>query len=440
MHIRNKTSVFAFRSTAAATATLLLVLSSTGFAQQDISETSITPPPAVVQVGPVVDAGVEQFVPRSHINVIGTLEIRREAVVTGPEVKLRQICRWSQDQSASFIPIADLVIDRLPSKRPKKITLDDLRTTLNDAGVNQGLVHFTGSTNCLVSCADAATDTPADDQAGLNQWIDQSIKKNATAAVISATSATSASAVGSEGSSLASAKPTVIDGSEVSGSEQFRTLRDKLLTDLSERLNIPVDRLQMSVEPKSTNLLNLSEPTFHFDLEPRRVRDLGRVSWDVSIRTGQSTQKVTVNGEARAWESQIVLTKPMGSRQIIRAADIDERRVLMDHVDDDTVLTREQALGQQAARDLKTGTVMTARLVETVPLARPGQYVSVAASQGGIEVQTVAKALESGSFGQSIRVKNEVSGETFNITLTGPQAGRVGAPPAAADAVSTDSK
>jgi flagella basal body P-ring formation protein FlgA len=182
----------------------------------------------------------------------------------------------------------------------------------------------------------------------------------------------------------------------------------------------------MSIDPKDTNLLNLSEPTFHFELEPQRLRDLGRVSWDVSILTGKSTQKVTVSGEARAWEQQIIVAKPASAGQLLRDEDISERRALVDHVDDDAVLTRSQVVGQLAARDLRPGTVMTARLVKSVPLAQVGQYISVKLTQGGIEVQTVAKALETGGYGESIRVKNEQSNEIFTVTLTGPQTGVMG--------------
>ena len=47
---------------------------------------------------------------------------------------------------------------------------------------------------------------------------------------------------------------------------------------------------------------------FHFDLTPRRLTDLGKVSWDVTLQGGQGGQdgkgerKLTINAEARAWE------------------------------------------------------------------------------------------------------------------------------------------
>jgi flagella basal body P-ring formation protein FlgA len=384
----------------------------------DVSESELVAP-VTVQVAPVADAGMELFVPRNRITAIGMLELRHDAVVTGPQVKLREICRWSEDQSASFLPIADLVIDKLDSQRPKKILLTSLRQTLQDAGVDQGLIQFTGSTSCLVSAADSETNTPADDRTALNQWIDQSTKK-------------AGEPVAAPTSNLPSAKlaadPATVIGSEVNSSDSFHTLRDLLLTDLSQRLNLPVDQMQMTVDPKDANLMNLSEPTFHFELEPQRVRDLGRVSWDVSILTGRSTQKVTISGEARAWEAQLIVARPASAKQVLRDEDVTERRALIDHIDDDPVLTRAQIVGQEASRDLRPGTVMTSRMVESVPLAKVGQYVSVKLTHGGIQVQTVAKAMEAGCFGQTIKVRNEETNAVFAVTLTGPQTGVMGTP------------
>jgi hypothetical protein len=167
----------------------------------------------------------------------------------------------------------------------------------------------------------------------VNRWIEQSANRNQAAAA-------------DAGPQLARA---TISGSEISDAESVHTLRDLLLTDLSQRLNIPVNQLQMTVDPKDANLLNLAEPIFHFGLEPRRVRDLGKVSWDVTILAGKQPQKVTVSGEARAWEKQLVIAKPVSAKQVLRDEDVTERRVLMDHVDDDPVLTRDQVIGQQAS-------------------------------------------------------------------------------------------
>ena len=38
-----------------------------------------------------------------------TLELRGEATITGGDVKLKQVCRWSDTDKAAFEPIADFL-------------------------------------------------------------------------------------------------------------------------------------------------------------------------------------------------------------------------------------------------------------------------------------------------------------------------------------------
>jgi flagella basal body P-ring formation protein FlgA len=97
------------------------------------------------------------------------------------------------------------------------------------------------------------------------------------------------------------------------------------------------------------------------------------------------------------------------------------KRALVDKLDDQPLLAHDQVVGNQAARDLKPGTVFNAKMVEPVPLARTGQFVTVTLTTANVKVKTVARAMESGSYGQTIKVKNEATKEIYEVILTGPQ-------------------
>ena len=47
-------------------------------------------------------------------------------------------------------------------------------------------------------------------------------------------------------------------------------------------------------------------------------------------------------------------------------------------------------------------------------------------ARGGVRIKTVARALEAGSYGQTIKVKNEATKDTFQVVLTGPPEGTLG--------------
>jgi flagella basal body P-ring formation protein FlgA len=62
-------------------------------------------------------------------------------------------------------------------------------------------------------------------------------------------------------------------------------------------------------------------------------------------------------------------------------------------------------------------------MLDPVALVKTGQFVTINVASGGVQVRTVARAMEAGSFGQSIKVKNEATKEIFDVTVTGAQMG-----------------
>jgi flagella basal body P-ring formation protein FlgA len=108
-------------------------------------------------------------------------------------------------------------------------------------------------------------------------------------------------------------------------------------------------------------------------------------------------------------------------RQLIRDEDLIERRALADRLPDEPLATRAEVVGQAAARPLAAGAVLTGRSVEAQQLVKAGQYVTITLQQGAVSIKSVATALEGGSYGQTIRVKNESTRDVFQVILTGPQ-------------------
>lgn len=372
--------------------------------------------PATLQNTPVSEAGTQHFVPHvTPIQCTGTIQMLRTAAVSGNDIRVRDVARWSDADSVGFSAIADLVIDHFYDGNNRRLSLDELRSTLTGAGVNLSQVSFAGNRSCLITHSDAppVAKAPKNDRDVVQQWIDQKDKP----------------ADGLPSSKpLAELKP---DAPAANADTQFHSLRDTIVLDLAQRLNIPADDLQLTFDPKDRAFLNLTEPMFHFDLTPRRMSDLGKVSWDVTLQgDGRSDRKLTINAEARAWERQLVINNAVSYRQVLRDTDFTERRVLVDHVEYDPLLTRTQIVGQQAARDLKPGMVLTSRMVDPVPLVKQGDFVTVTLNSGGIRIRTVATAMESGSFGQSIKVKSEQNQCVYVVTMTGPQEAAMGPAPA----------
>ena len=159
--------------------------------------------------------------------------------------------------------------------------------TLHDAGANLGIIRFAGATACTV----ARGDVKYNDATALQQWSDAKEGK------VRAVGPLEGSAAGAGGVPAAAragiAKPQAADPT-------VRTLRDLIIADAVVRLNVPADQLQMTFNPADEKTLNLAEPQFKFNLEPRRVFGLGEVSWNVLVVMEGGQKKQTITATARA--------------------------------------------------------------------------------------------------------------------------------------------
>lgn len=345
----------------------------------------------------------------------GTIILRPDATVTDEKIRIRNVCRWESTDNAIFQPVADLGVGHFAgSDLYATVTLQDLQTTLRDAGVNLAMVNFGGATSCAVN----RPDVPTQKRMTLSNWIDANHAQLATAVE----------------APLAAPAPVIAQPSPASPpSGPVQSLRDLLTADLCSRLQVDADKLEIAFNPGDEKVLKLSQPVFQFDITPRTGRGLGAVSWDVTITAGGQHQTTVIAATARLWETQTILQKPLSYRQPIRDQDVIEKRILTDQTSDDPPLTKEQAVGQDASRDLKPGTVLTASMVDPVLLAQQGQLITVNVVRGTIKITAVARALENGSYGQTIRARNDVDPtQTFQVLLTGPQEGTVTATPVAA--------
>ncbi len=364
------------------------------------------------------DLDAQKFVPApGRAGPGATLELRSDATVNGNEVRLRQICRWCNSDAPAFLQIGDLIVARFDGQSPfKTITVDEIKSTLHDAGVNVAVIQFAGVTSCTVN----RSDVQYDPDTALDQWI--AARQPAATAVASPTAATPTAAA------IPPAATPALAVDDFAASP-VHPLRELLTNDLAVRLHLPVDQLQINFNPADQKLLNLSEPEFKFNIDAPFVNNLGDVSWDVLIVTETGKKKATVSATARAWEEQIVAARPIAFGQIIRDSDVTHRHTLIDRLPDETILTQAQVVGQQAAHEIIPGTVFTGPMVQSVPLASVGQFVTVTLNKGNVCIKTVAKALEGGSYGQTIRVRNEATDEIYEVVLTGPQEGAMGPVP-----------
>jgi flagella basal body P-ring formation protein FlgA len=391
--------------------------------------------PLAVDVGPAPEKFVAPDVNDTPMQS-GTLELRPDATVSDDTILLRNICRWDADDDAVFQPIADLKVGRFSGNSLyATIRLNQIRDTLRDAGVNLAVVNFGGATMCAVNRPTAQIRQ----RIALDNWIDSASQSAPIASASTSAQAEPAAAVQQPIVSAATASPEV-PAALVPSSGTVRSLRDLLTADLCGRLQIDPNNVEIAFNPQDEKVLKLSEPVFQFNITAENVHSLGNVSWDVTISAGGQKQQASIEATARMWRSQLVLQRPLAYHQPIRDEDVAEKRALTDQLTtDDPLLTHDQTVGQVASRDLKPGAVLTASMVDPVLLAQQGQLITVNVVRGSIKITAVARALENGSYGQTIRARNDVDPtQTYEVLLTGPQEGTVTAIPSDTSSAAAD--
>ena len=332
----------------------------------------------------------EKFITPSHARA-ARVEMRGDAVVNGADVRLKDIAQWGEADDAAMREAGELVIKRFKGEGDSEtIDVRDVKQTLSDAGVNLGLISFSGSMACRVRREGGGAVEVEHDPLPIAPSDARILEENAAEPVKAVPAAS-------------------------------RTLRELLIQELSAHLGMPVEQLQVRFEAKDEKVTSLLEGRNQFQITPQKVRRLGNVSWDVTVTTGSTKKKHVLSTHVQAWQTQLVSARPLSVKQVIQSDDVVEKRVLVDYVSEEAALSRAQVVGQQAGREIPIGTVITPRVIHSVQLVRVGQLVTVMVENGRVQVKWVAEARENGNFGQMIRVRKPGTREEFTVVVTGPE-------------------
>lgn len=324
------------------------------------------------------------------------LEVRADAKIDGSEITLRNVCRWHREDDEVLAPLADVVVARVGQNLPvRQIDLATIKKSLKDAGANLSALHFSGSATCAVRRSDV------DDETFIRML--KQMKEEA-------------------------ANPTkqAENGENIVAEPRQTPLRDLLVTDLCDRLKIDPAHIQVTFDPRDEPTLILGEPRCKFEIDSTGAKGLGEVTWEVVIRTDSTERRATIVAKALAWENEVVLNRPLSKGQTIITNDVREQRVLVTKPTAGAIARRDDAVGRSAARDFERGDVIAAGDLKNPTVVHTGQFVTVSlAREGQATIDTVARAMDDGARGDSIRARNEATGEIYTVLVTGNAAGQI---------------
>ncbi len=150
---------------------------------------------------------------------------------------------------------------------------------------------------------------------------------------------------------------------------------------------------------------------------PPGGRLMGNTAIGVRCPAGPSWS-LYVPASVRRYAQVLVTARPLPRGQRVEADDLRLARRDISRIYSGYAERREEAVGQIVARPLQAGAVVTPRALEKPKLVRRGQRVLILARDGAVEVRMHGTALAAGSAGDPVRVRNLMSKQIVEGTIT----------------------
>jgi flagella basal body P-ring formation protein FlgA len=312
------------------------------------------------------------------------VEIRLCPMVTTtqPSVKLSELAAISGDQELTKKLKEIILCDNLPEGETKTFRAWQIGGKLTELGFHYQEFTLTGASRCDVSYVAPEKDNKDNGESKLITLV--SLKSNENAA----------------------------------------TLQDKIRLLVIENLlskGLP-KTAQVNTDFNSTlkDLLELSEPTYSFEISPNQKNCpwIGLVGLKVKIfRDGQIVHNIPVLVQVQVKVPVVIAAKTINSKARIARGDIEVKPRTMDSFSSDYLLTVDDVLDHRAKKIIQQGMMIQTGMIETIPMIKRNQLVTVIYRKGGLELKMVGKALQGACKNEMISVRNENSKETFRAKV-----------------------
>ena len=340
------------------------------------------------------------------------------ALVSTEQVTLADVAEISGEgaEPAFSLPIA-------PAPGPgqeRVILLSHVRAALGEHGANLARWVFRGSTRCTVK---RPTASPAGgDQPQHHQSSSTVGPRTDHLASISDVERDTSSGKSRPVSTAPAADPGQVDVSPDPVRIDPNTLAGAIHQHVRRRLANISGEPVLRFSPAVARMLNLSKPTYDFQITDQSERLLGTVPLQVAIfqpEQSKPQQVVPTLVEVSVRIPVVVASRPINRKQIIKATDLTVANRLIDRMDQIGLSDPAPLIGQRAKRLIDEGEKLTVGDIEPIPLVSRNDLVTAWVHRGNLKVKGTAKAMGTGGYGETIELKNEASRETFTAVVTG---------------------
>ncbi|WP_321351439.1 flagellar basal body P-ring formation chaperone FlgA [Halopseudomonas oceani] len=152
---------------------------------------------------------------------------------------------------------------------------------------------------------------------------------------------------------------------------------------------------------------------------------IGRVTVRVTCN-GPSPWRLFVPAQVSLYQHVVVSSRPLQRRDVVSAQDVRLAERDTGLLGNNYLLDPAQAIGMQLKRNVNADTVLGHTQLERNRLVQRGDKVVISAGNASVDVRMPGEALEDGTLGAQIRVRNTRSNRVVRARVTGPGQVEVG--------------
>lgn len=183
-------------------------------------------------------------------------------------------------------------------------------------------------------------------------------------------------------------------------------------------------RIEISRLDNRLRLPLCDEDALHATLESPQV-PIGRVTVRVSCNS-PSSWRLFVPAQVSLRQSVLVTTRPLLRHSILAAGDLALAERDITTTADSFLTSPDTVIGLRLRRALPADMALTPQHLEQNQIISRGDKVIIRSSSERVSVRMPGEALEAGSIGSQIRVRNSRSDRVIHARITGPGEVRVG--------------
>lgn len=325
----------------------------------------------------------------------GTIRLQAKAVVADATVRLGDIAAISDVDGAE--KLAELVLGSV-AENGTRIKAEQvlLAVATQQGSAALGKINVTGSSECLVVRQSSAAKKSA-------------AASNAAATLEPAPAATPSATL---------TKPAA---------NGPKTLSELLIERLCQEQQVGREDLRIEFETISPWLDTPTAGNQRWQFRSLIRNGSGSLQWEAHLLEGtKPVTKLNVIAKVLRRQTVLVATAAVARGEVLAAANVREEEAWLDRKLPTLAVKAADVVGLEATRGLTAGTMLDTRDFKAAEMAARGDTITVYAVSGSLVMKASARTLEPGRLHDSIKVRNDATGQTYPVTLIGKRVAAVG--------------